>query len=275
MERSLIDLGTQPLGHTLPSAELDADRLDFLVDSLNIVELPVVLDVFPRFATFEESRDARTRGHDRLVEDGLIRDGRIHQDVEAWLRILEQPRWYVSARLVPRPFTDDVPVVRVCVAEGDAGTVIAVRNGGPLTVRPVRSDAATELLGALGPGRAMEFRGLSAPTDLLSEALDATPADASGTAARLTRIGIDTDVAFDVASAMSTCSGHAEITTVAIRSGNRTTGAHPVAFFDTHRGRIAATSSTAADGRRWSTFSAGTDIRMKSALRELTADASS
>ena len=45
----MIDLGTVPVGHTLPSAALGVDEMDFLVDELSIAELPVVLDVFPRF----------------------------------------------------------------------------------------------------------------------------------------------------------------------------------------------------------------------------------
>ena len=48
-ERPLIDLGTVPVGHTLPNATLGVDEMDFLVDELSIAELPVVLDVFPRF----------------------------------------------------------------------------------------------------------------------------------------------------------------------------------------------------------------------------------
>lgn len=270
----MIDLGTQPLGHTLSSAELDADRLDFLVDSLDLVELPVVLDVFPRHDSYEQRNAALQRGRAGLVDDRLITDGRVHPDVEAWLRVLEQPRWFVSVRLVPRPFTDDATVTRVCLAEGDSGTVLALRNGGPIVVRAAVNDASAELLSALGGGQGLEFGGLSAPTDLLAEALDASPADAVATAARLSSIGIERDRAFEVASALSTCSAHAEITSVSISAGNRTAGVHPVAFFDTRRGRIVATSSTAADGRKWTTLSSGSDWRIRSALAELTSRAS-
>lgn len=269
----MIDLGTQPLGHSLSSAEFDADRIDFLVDALNLVELPVVLDVFPRHDSYDQRGAALARGRAGLTEDGVISDGRIHPDVEIWLRILEQPQWFASARLIPRPFTAEASLARICVAENSSGTVVAVKKGDSLVLRASENDPATELLAALGDGDAMEFDGISAPTDLLAEALDASPTDVTSTAARLSRIGVEKGRAFDVATAMSTCSAHAEITSVSVRDGKRTAGAHPVAFFDTRRGRIVATSSTAADGRRWTTLSPGSGWRVTSALAELTARA--
>lgn len=265
----MIDLGTQPLGHTLPFAELDADRTDFLVDSLSIVELPVVLDVFPRYDSFEKKHESLARGHAGLVQDNLIVDGFIHPDLEAWLRILEQPRWYVSARRVHTPYTEDSPILRICLAGNSTGTVIATKAEGRLRLRIAAADAAVELFTELGSGRALEFRGVSAPTDGLAEALDAAPTDSGATASRLAHLGIDGDVAREVASAISMCSAQAEITSVTVESGNRSAGAHPVAFFDTPRGRIAATSSRAADGSHWTTLSPGTDTRITAALSEL------
>nr|WP_296771390.1 ESX secretion-associated protein EspG [Rhodococcus sp. (in: high G+C Gram-positive bacteria)] len=271
----MIDLGTQPLGHTIPSADLDADRLDYLIDVLGIVELPVVLDVFPRYDNAEELGAARRRGRDGLGADGLLLEGRVHPDVEAWLRILEQPDRYISGRGVVRPADTTVPITRVCAATNQIGSVIATRSGGSLLVRPLAEDRPARLLEALGFGQGLNFQTalsrseISAPTDLLAEALDAAPADVDATAARLAHIGIESDAARYLASAMSTCSAHAEIVSVQNRAGIRVPGEHPVAFFDTHRGRILATSSTAADGRRWTTMSSGTDGRVRSALAEL------
>lgn len=264
----MIDLGTQPLGHTLKFAELDPDRLDYLFEALAIVELPVVLDVFPRFDSADARAAALHRGREGLIADGLLPDGRIHQDVEAWLRVLEQPQWYVSARGVSRPFDVDSPIARICSATSRIGTVTAARSDDSLVVRAT-SSIPRDVLDTLGGGQAYEFRSVSAPTDALAEALDATPADAGATASRLSHIGIDDETAQELASAMSTCSSHSEVTSVIVRSGNRFAGEHPVAFFDTHRGRILATSSTASDGRRWTTLSPGGDARVKSALTEL------
>lgn len=265
----MIDLGTQPPGHTLASAELDADRIDFLVDSLNIVEMPVVLDVFPRFDDPQQRAAALERGRTGLTADGLMDGGRVHADIEAWLRILEQPRWYISARLVPRPYDEDSAITRICLATTDAGTVLAVRRGAGLLMRGAVGDPAQALLNSLGRGHGCAHPSISAPTDLLAEALDASPADVHSTAQRLTQVGIDERTAQDVASAMSTCSAHAEITSVTVEDGKRIAGAHPVAFFDTRRGRLLATSSTASDGRRWSSLSSGSDALIAWALTEL------
>ncbi|MDJ0394337.1 ESX secretion-associated protein EspG [Rhodococcus sp. G-MC3] len=272
----MIDLGTQPLGHTISSADLDADRLDYLVDVLDVVELPVVLDVFPRYDNAAERSAALQRGRDGLDADGLLPGGRVHPDLEAWLRILEQPDWYVSGRGIVRPVDENTSITRVCLATSTIGSVVARRSGGsPLVVRSAAADQPAHLLDALGCGQGLDFQGvlsrteISAPTDLLSEALDASPFDVNATAARLAHTGIEQDAARNLAAAMSTCSSHAEITSVKNGTGTRRASHHLVAFFDTHRGRILATSSTASDGRRWSTLSSGTDGRVKSALAEL------
>jgi hypothetical protein len=187
------------------------------------------------------------------------------------MRILEQPEWFVSARGFSRPVDEESAITRICVAANHIGSVIAVRAGGSssVVVRATVRDVAGEILGALGSAEGFDTRGISAPTDVLAEALDATPTDASGTAARLEHIGVDSETAGRLAVAMSTCSAHAEITSVTSGSGTRTAGRHPVALFDTLRGRILATSSTASDGRAWSTMSSGTDGRVRAALAEL------
>ncbi|WP_254900359.1 ESX secretion-associated protein EspG [Rhodococcus sp. 1168] len=271
MERSLIDLGTRPLGHTVPSAELDADRMDYLVEALGIVELPVVLDVFPRFDRAANQAAALRRGHDGLDHDGLLPDGRVHPDLEMWLRVLDRPRWFIAARLINRPFTSDSSMTRIALASNESGSVLAVASGGWLRLRASVGDPAQELLDALGVRRPFEFHGIAAETDLLAEALDGEPTDRVATSARLSHIGIEDSAAADVAAAMSTCSAHAEITSVTVGPGVRTVGQNPVAFFDTRRGRIVATSSMAADGRQWTSLSPGSDGRVRSAIEELIA----
>ncbi len=265
----MIDLGTQPLGHTLSSVELDADRLDFLVETLDLVELPVVLDIFPRYDNPSEESEALHRGRVGLAAAGVYTDGRVHPDVEAWLRVLEQPLWYVSARLIPRPYVDEVPITRVCLASNGIDSVIGVRNGPTMTVSTTTKDAASEILDALGSATAFDFPGLSAPTDTLAKALDASPSDAHATARHLTDLDINPETALRLAGALSTCTAHAEITSVTVGSGSTYPGLHPVAFFDTPRGRIVATSSSASDGSRWSTLSSGSNAKMRSALTEL------
>ncbi|WP_089249596.1 ESX secretion-associated protein EspG [Rhodococcoides kyotonense] len=264
----MIDLGTRPVGQDLPFADLDADRMDYLVDQMGIAELPVVLDVFPRFDAAPDLRAALIRGRDGLVADKLLHDDRVHPDLELWLRTLEQPAWYVEARIVPRPYGSH-PITRVCRASNSAGSVVAVRSAERLNIRTTIRDPARDLLDVLGSEPPFEIDSISAPTDRLAEALDASPTDATGTAARLTDLGIDASSATAVAAALATCTRHTEITCVTVGSGTRSFGPHPVAVFDTPRGRLVATSTTAADGARWTSFSSGSDARLRSALTDM------
>ncbi|MGA9872788.1 MAG: ESX secretion-associated protein EspG [Rhodococcus sp. (in: high G+C Gram-positive bacteria)] len=265
----MIDLGTAPLGHALPDITLDLDRLDFLVAALPITELPVVLGAYSPYDRAEQRAAAVERGRAGMSADGLLAGGRVHPDVAARVRVLERPDWYLSARLASRPYAEDAAVTRICLSGNSIGTVIAERRDDTLFLRAVAGHEAGALLTALGRGHTFDFRGVSAPTDLLAEALDAAPTDAPGTAARLTHLGIDATTALEVASALGACAAHAEITAVTVGPGTRTPHPHPVSFFDTHRGRIVATSSMAADGRAWSSLAPGTDARILAALAEM------
>ena len=118
----MIDLGTVPVGHTLPNAGLGVDEMDFLVDELSIAELPVVLDVFPRFDDAVVESRALERGRKALDSAGLLTGGRVHEDLQQWLRVLEQPHWYVSARVFEAE--DPAPTTRICVASDDRITEI-------------------------------------------------------------------------------------------------------------------------------------------------------
>ncbi|MBY6411781.1 ESX secretion-associated protein EspG [Rhodococcus sp. BP-252] len=264
----MIDLGTRPVGHGLPFVELDDDCMDYLVERLGIAELPVVLDVFPRFDAAADRQAALVRGRAGLVEHGAVSDDHVHPDLEAWLRTLERPTWYIAARLVPRPYGTG-SITRVCRAASESGSVIAVRRSGLLTIRATVADPARDVLDAVGSEPALDFVGVSAPTDTLAEALDASPTDAGATADRLASLGIDRSAAADIASALATCTAHIEITCTTTNFGTSATDPLPIAVFDTPRGRLVATTSTAADGRRWTSFAPGSDARIRSALTDM------
>ena len=268
----MIDLGTVPVGHTLPSAALGADEMDFLVDELSIAELPVVLDVFPRFDDVVVRDRALGRGRAALDFAGLLTAGRVHEDLQQWLRVLEKPNWYVSARIFDPESTDNdepAPTTRICVASDDRITVSAVRRENVVTIRVIHGDPARDLAATIGPAAPFDPGIINAPTALLAEALDAAPSDVGSTASRLGRIGIADDRAVALASAMATCAGRTEITAVAPRHGTRHVAGRPVALFDTRAGRIVATSTLAADGTSWTSLTGATDHKVTAALTEL------
>lgn len=269
----MIDLGTVPVGHTLPIASLGADEMDFLVDELSIAELPVVLNVFPRFDDAAARDSALERGRRSLDSAGLSAGGRVHEDLRQWMRVLEQPRWYVSVRVFDVESAEPVPATRICVASDDRLTVSAVRRDDVVTIRAVDGDPARDLAVSIGSAVAFDPGSINAPTDLLAEALDAAPSDVGATASRLRGIGIAPDRAAALASAMATCAGRTEITAVARSNGTRHVAGRPVALFDTRAGRILATSTLAADGTSWSSLTGATDRRVTAALAELIASA--
>ncbi|MGV8872498.1 MAG: ESX secretion-associated protein EspG [Rhodococcus sp. (in: high G+C Gram-positive bacteria)] len=269
----MIDLGTVPVGHTLPNARLGVDEMDFLVDELSITELPVVLDVFPRFDDAVATDRALGRGRSALDTAGLLTGGRVHEDLQQWMRVLEQPHWYVSARVFETETDDPAPTTRICVASDDRITVSAVRRDDVVTLRVVQGDPARDLAATIGSARPFDPGNINAPTDLLAEALDAAPIDVGATASRLRRIGIVDDRAAALASAMATCAGRTEITAVARRHGTRHVAGRPVALFDTRAGRIVATATLAADGTSWSSMAGATDSKVTAALAELIASA--
>ncbi|KQU54008.1 hypothetical protein ASG84_23520 [Rhodococcus sp. Leaf278] len=265
----MIDLGTVPVGHTLPNAVLGVDEMDFLVDELSIAELPVVLDVFPRFDDATARDRALRRGCAALDNAGLLTGGRVHEDLQQWLRVLEQPHWYVSARIFDADNDEPAPTTRICVASDDRITVSAVRREDVVTIRVILGDPARNLAATIGPATPFDPGIINAPTALLAEALDAAPSDVGATASRLSRIGIADDRAVALASALATCAGRTEITAVAPRHGTRHVAGRPVALFDTRAGRIAATSTLAADGTSWTSLTGATDRKVTAALTEL------
>ncbi|OZD06918.1 hypothetical protein CH275_06790 [Rhodococcus sp. 06-235-1A] len=261
------------MGHTLPNATLGVDEMDFLVDELAISELPVVLHVFPRFDDATAHDGALGRGRSALGTAGLLISGRVHEDLQQWLRVLEQPHWYVSARVFEVDNDVPGPTTRICVASDDRITVSAVRRDDVITIRVVHGDPARDLVSTIGPAAPFHPGGVNAPTDLLAEALDAAPSDVGATAARLRRIGTPADRAEALASAMATCAGRTEITAVARRHGTRHVAGRPVGLFDTRAGRIVATSTLAADGTSWTSMTGATDRKVTAALTELIASA--
>lgn len=269
----MIDLGTTPTGHTLPGAALGVNEMDFLVEELAIAEIPVVLNVFPRFDDAAARDRALTDGRGALHSAGLLPRGHVHEDLEQWLRVLEQPHYYVSVRVFEVSSGRVGPANRICLASDERTTVLAVRRDDVLTIEPVLGDPARTLARSIGPATPFDPGSINAQTDLLAEALDAAPSDVGATAARLRGIGIADDRAATLAAAMATCAGRTEITAVVRRHGTRHAAGRPVAVFDTRPGRIVATSTVAADGRAWSSLAAGTERKLATAVGELIASA--
>ena len=84
----MIDLGIGPAPSTLTEVALDLDEMQFLLEQLQIDELPVVLQALPRYDKADE-RDLRyVKAKERLEERGYYEHERVNPELEEWLRIL-------------------------------------------------------------------------------------------------------------------------------------------------------------------------------------------
>ena len=249
-----------PTGHRLQSVMLDVDELDLLAHLAGVDELPVVLDVRPRFDTAVARDAAFVTSRESLSKRGLLPGGHPHSDLVDRLAILARPdielavRWYRGGA-----------VFRMCLAQAGPLTVLALRGPDSYVLTEVAAAEPDLVLDVIGRGAALEVDSISAPTDHLVLALgDLT--DPPAVVRRLAELGArDTE---RLASALSACHAHAEIVALVHSDGRRWTSA-PVSVFDTDHGRVVGTSSIAPDGVVWSTLGPGGDTRVRQAIRDL------
>lgn len=257
-----IDLGTGG-GAPTPALSLTIDEANYLVEKHDIDQLPVVLDVFPRYDT-EDARDEVYRAAaDALESRGLARYGKAIPDLAQWLQVVARPRWEIALR-----WHIDGVVSRLCLSRGDDFSVLTLRAGDTIVVQDSGPDSLAAVMGAIGAVAPMQFGTINAPTDQLAEALNDAATTAS-LAARLDRLGAGPDDAAAVARAMSGCTTFTEIVGIIYGNGNYDPIDGPVTVFDTEFGRIIGTSSTSAHGVAWSSLAPGTSARFRQALESL------
>ncbi|WP_245814070.1 ESX secretion-associated protein EspG [Rhodococcus marinonascens] len=244
---------------------LSLDEMDYLVDTLVLDVLPVVLDVSPRYDSYE-AREATFRGAvDTLAARDLLAGGEVHPELADRLRILARPHWEIALR-----WHVDGDISRLCVSQGESASVLAMRAGDTYVIEDAGVDIIAPVIGALGAATPMNFGVLNAPTAQLGEALD-QDGDDKTLAAALTGLGATPADAAALGRAMATCTTYAEIVGIVYGNGN---GQYdpvggPVTVFDTSSGRIVGTSSVSAHGVAWSSLSPGTSQRLRQGLKSL------
>lgn len=259
----MIDLGTAPIGTTLPPTTLHVDEIGLLVHLLDLDSLPVVLDAGPRADSIAAREAVFRDAHDRLVAAGLLDGITVHPDLAGRLRVLARPRREVAVRR----FGSGV-VHRACLARGDDGSVLALRGGDTVTIRHLDHDPVGALARALGTVDALPFGAVNSPTADLCGALDRI-GDPQSAAAHLIAIGVPAAPAAVVGPALADCPDIAEIVGLVHEHGRPPTAHGPVTVFDTRAGRIVGTTSVAADGVRWTSLGPGTPGRLRQALLDL------
>ncbi|MGW6335381.1 ESX secretion-associated protein EspG [Nocardia rhamnosiphila] len=248
---------------TLAAVTLSLDEMQYLLEALEIDEVPVVLDARGRYDN-QVDHDAAMDAAARSLTDRDLLDGeRIHPELAERLRGLYRPHWVVALRLIVAG-----QVSRMCLAKGDDLVTVALRGPQTYVIDEATEDLPGPVIMALGPAEALELTGMNAPTEQLVPIFD-DAGDPTATAARLSEVGNPPRDAQAIASAMAHCDSHAEIVGVVYGDASRDIAENHIAVFDTRAGRFIATASLADDGTKWTSFSSGTDARLRIALQDL------
>ncbi|MEU1956850.1 ESX secretion-associated protein EspG [Nocardia rhamnosiphila] len=248
---------------TLAAVTLSLDEMQYLLEALEIDEVPVVLDARGRYDN-QVDHDAAVDAAARSLTDRDLLDGeRIHPELAERLRGLYRPHWVVALRLIVAG-----QVSRMCLAKGDDLVTVALRGPQTYVIDEATEDLPGPVIMALGPAEALELTGMNAPTEQLVPIFD-DAGDPTATASRLSKVGNPPRDAQAIASAMAHCDSHAEIVGVVYGDASRDIAENHIAVFDTRAGRFIATASLADDGTKWTSFSSGTDARLRIALQDL------
>ncbi|OQS14154.1 ESX secretion-associated protein EspG [Nocardia donostiensis] len=248
---------------TLAAVALSLDEMQFLLEKLEIDEVPVVLDAIGRYDNVADHDKAMDAAAQSLAERELLDGETIHSELEDRLRGLYRPHWVVALRLIV-----EGQVSRMCLAKGDDIVSVALRGPDSYVIDEAGEDLPGPVINALGPAEPLELSGMNAPTEQLVPIFDDT-GDAAATAARLTEVCTPARDAQTIASAMVQCFSHAEIVGVVYGDGSRDVADNHIAVFNTRSGRFLATASLADDGTKWTSFSSGTTARLRTALQDL------
>ncbi|QIS08046.1 ESX secretion-associated protein EspG [Nocardia arthritidis] len=247
----------------LAGVVLSLDEMQYLLEKLQFDELPTVLDTRGQYDNVTAHEAAMAAAAQSLIDRELLIDGVVHQELEDRLRALYRPHWVVALRLHVEGHVN-----RMCLARGDDLVTVALRGPQSYVIDEVEEDLPGPLIAALGATEPLELTGMNAPTEQLVPIFD-DAGDAATTAQRLAKVGNPPRDAQVIASAMVQCNAHAEIVGVIYGDGAREVTDNHIAVFDTRNGRFIATASRSDDGVKWTSFSSGTNARLRTAVLDL------
>ncbi|MFF0541519.1 ESX secretion-associated protein EspG [Nocardia thailandica] len=251
-------------GHSLLEAVvLSLDEMQYLLEHLELDEMPVVLDAKGRYDNVTAHDAAMAAAAESLRARELLFGEEVPGELVARLRTLYRPQWIIALRWVVSG-----QVNRFCLAQGDDLAVVALRGPDSYVIDHAGIDLAGTVLQALGPAEALELYGLNAPTEVLAPIFGDT-GDAAATARRLTEIAHPATDAQTLASALVEIHSYAEIVGVAYGDGTRDILDNHIAVFNTRAGRFVITASMSDDGVKWSSIASGTPARLRTAVQDL------
>lgn len=247
----------------LAAVVLSLDEMQFLLEKLEIDEVPVVLDAMGRYDNVTDHNAAMVAAAESLVARDLLDNDAVHPELEDRLRALYRPHWVVALRLIV-----EGNISRMCLAKGDDFVAVALRGPASYVIDEAEDDLPSPLLAALGPAEPLELSGMNARTEDLIP-IFGDLGDAATTVKRLSKVGKPAHDAPALGSALVHLESHAEIVGVQYGDGTRDYAPNHLAVFNTRAGRFVTTASVADDGTKWTSLSSGSPARLRSALQDL------
>ncbi|NKY49935.1 ESX secretion-associated protein EspG [Nocardia vermiculata] len=247
----------------LDAVVLSLDEMQFLLEKLEIDEVPVVLDAIGRYDNVDTHDAAMAAAAESLTARELLVDDEVHRDLEDRLRGLYRPHWAIALR-----WYIGERVNRFCLAKGDDMEVIALRGPDSYTIDEAGHDLPGTIMAALGAADPLELSGMNVLTEELKPIL-ADAGDAASTAQRLSRVGRPPRDAQTLASALVEIHSHASIVGVVYNDASRDVADGMIAVYNTRNGRFIAVTTRSEDEVMWTSLAGGTSGRLRTALKDL------
>ncbi|AHH14918.1 EspG family protein [Nocardia nova SH22a] len=247
----------------LESVVLSLDEFQFLMEELELDEMPVVLDSIGRYDNDLDHNAAMKAAAESLTARDLLVDGAVHRDLEDRMRGLYRPHWVIAMRW----YVGD-RVNRFCLAKGDDIDVVVLRGPDSYTIDEAGHDLPGTIMAALGPAEPLELDGMNVLTEELKPILG-DAGDAAATTQRLSRVGRPPRDAQALGSALVEILSHASIVGVVYNDASRDVSDGMIAVYNTRNGRFIGVTTRSDDEIMWTSLAGGTPGRLRTAIRDL------
>ena len=247
----------------LDGVMLSLDEMQFLLEKLELDEMPVVLEAMGRYDNVADHDAAMKVAAESLIARDLLVDGVVHRDLEDRLRGLYRPHWVIAMR-----WYVGNRVNRFCLAKGDDIEVVALRGPDSYSIDEAGHDLPGTIMAALGPAEPLELSGMNVLTEELKPILG-DAGDAPATTQRLSRVGRPPRDAQVLGSALVEILSHASIVGVVYNDASRDVADGMIAVYNTRNGRFICTTTSSDDDVKWTSLAGGTSGRLRTAIRDL------
>ncbi len=248
---------------SLEGVVLSLDEFQFLIEELELDEMPVVLDAIGRYDNVADHDVAMTAAAESLTARDLLVDGEVHRDLADRLRGLYRPHWVIAMR-----WYVGNRVNRFCLAKGDDINVVALRGPDSYIIDEAGHDLPGTIMAALGPADPLELSGMNVLTEELKPILG-DAGDAATTTQRLNRVGRPPRDAQVLGSALVEILSHASIVGVVYNDASRDIADGMIAVYNTRNGRFICVTTRSEDEVMWTSLAGGTSGRLRTAIKDL------